>query len=658
MSTPAVSRKSTRDDLNLFDGPRPEALADCIEGIVWEVELPEWKVSFVGGQAERILGYPTVRWNDPDFLRSHIHPEDRSCVSEFYERSGAGRCPPIQFRMIAFDGNPVWLRSIASVESDGAGKRILRGVVTETAASLQSVEDANERAFYSGQIKVLEMIAAGVPLAEVLAAILNLIELQSNGMLCSILLLGDDGLHVRHGAAPSLPPAYLQAIDGAPIGPKAGSCGTAMYRGQQVIVADILEDPLWEDYRQLATAFQLRACWSTPILSHEGRVLGSFAMYYHQPRHPTAQELRLTGFATHITGIAIEREVAEQALRRSEEKYRRIVDTAREGIWQVDGARNVVFVNRRLAGMLGYTVEQMIGTSASAYIAGESGAWSQERRESQHSGTAEQFDLRFRRKDGSELWGIVSTTPVLAEDGAFTGSLGMVTDITERKRAESELRRSHEQIRQMAGKLITAQEEERRRVARELHDDICQKVAIVAIAISRIKQQLAQPEHPATAELSTLQQRVFGLANDVRQLSHQLHPAMLEHAGLIAALQSLIDEYSRREEIGVKLTVPDSDSAIPKQVSVCIYRIVQESLRNVAKHSGAKSAEVQLSFENGGLLLVVRDDGRGFEQGAQRPRGLGLVNMEERVHLCQGSIVFHSKPGQGATLTVRIPVAG
>ena len=164
----------------------------------------------------------------------------------------------------------------------------------------------NKEAFQAGQKKVLEMIAANAPLGEILTRLVLLIEAQSPEMLCSVLLLSDDGDHIVHGAAPSLPEQYVKGIDGAPIGPKSGSCGTAMYRGKPVIVTDVFESPLWEDYRDLASAAGLRACWSTPILSARGKVLGSFAMYYRQPQAPTGAETRLTEVATHIAGIAIE----------------------------------------------------------------------------------------------------------------------------------------------------------------------------------------------------------------------------------------------------------------------------------------------------------------------------------------------------------------
>jgi len=172
----------------------------------------------------------------------------------------------------------------------------------------------NEATFLAGQEKVLEMINANAPLSEVLTSLVQLMEAQSPEMLCSVVLLSDDGDHIRHGAAPSLPEEYVKAIDGAPIGPRNGSCGTAMWRGKPVIVTDVLADPLWEDYRDLASASGLGACWSTPILSGKGKVLGSFAMYYRQPRAPSGVEARLTEVATRLAGQAIEQHAARERL--------------------------------------------------------------------------------------------------------------------------------------------------------------------------------------------------------------------------------------------------------------------------------------------------------------------------------------------------------
>jgi PAS domain S-box-containing protein len=188
--------------------------------------------------------------------------------------------------------------------------------------AVEVTDEGRERALRDGANEVLELIATGAPLPRVLETLVVLVEQHASGLLASVLLLDDDGARVRHGAAPHLPEAYSEAIDGEPIGPKAGSCGTAAYRREQVIVTDVLVDPLWEDYRELAVASGLRACWSTPIFASDGRVLGTFAMYYREPRSPTREELRLTEFATHLAGIAIDRERAADSLRRSEQQLR------------------------------------------------------------------------------------------------------------------------------------------------------------------------------------------------------------------------------------------------------------------------------------------------------------------------------------------------
>lgn len=167
-----------------------------------------------------------------------------------------------------------------------------------------AVED--DEKFRGEQEHIKEMIAADAPLSEILSNLVLMIEAQSPEMLCSILLLSDDGNHVRHAVAPSLPENYVKVIDGSPIGPKHGSCGTAMYRGTPVIVSDIATDPLWDEYRNFAWAIDVAACWSTPIMSSKGKVLGSFAIYYREPRTPNGEERHLTDVATKLAAEAIE----------------------------------------------------------------------------------------------------------------------------------------------------------------------------------------------------------------------------------------------------------------------------------------------------------------------------------------------------------------
>ena len=168
----------------------------------------------------------------------------------------------------------------------------------------------------AGQNLVLEQIARGESLHQVLDTLLRVIQLQCPGMLASILLLDPDGIHVRHGAAPDLPEDYVRAIDGLSIGPRAGSCGTAAFTRKPVIVGDIATDPLWNDYRAIALKHDLRACWSTPIFDSERRVLGTFAMYFRAPGLPNQVHLRLIDISTHIASIAITKHRAEEEIRR------------------------------------------------------------------------------------------------------------------------------------------------------------------------------------------------------------------------------------------------------------------------------------------------------------------------------------------------------
>ena len=208
-------------------------------------------------------------------------------------------------------------------------------VVQLVAVSRDVTDRRREEAFRAAQHHVLEMIASGTRLPAVLDSLVRLIESQSEGMSCTVLLLDEDGVTVRHGSAPSLPSEYVQAIDGSVIGPRAGSCGTAMFTRKPVVVTDVMTDPLWTDYRDLAQICGLSACGSTPILSPQGDVLGSFAMYREEKRGPLPEEDRLTDIATHIAGIAIERQRQQEILRERDARIHLAAESAEIAFWVI-----------------------------------------------------------------------------------------------------------------------------------------------------------------------------------------------------------------------------------------------------------------------------------------------------------------------------------
>jgi GAF domain-containing protein len=177
-------------------------------------------------------------------------------------------------------------------------------------------------------------LAKGNSLAEILDSLCRLVEAQADDALASILLV--DGGHLRHGGAPSLPKAYTDAINGTVIGPSAGSCGTAAYRGEPVIVEDIATDPLWADYRYLALPHSLCACWSTPVFSSQGEVIATFAMYYREPRRPTQRDQEVIDQITHLAGAAIQQKLAEEKLQRSEAYLAQAQKLTHTGSWAWD----------------------------------------------------------------------------------------------------------------------------------------------------------------------------------------------------------------------------------------------------------------------------------------------------------------------------------
>jgi PAS domain S-box-containing protein len=242
--------------------------------------------------------------------------------------------------------------------------------------------------------------------------------------------------------------------------------------------------------------------------------------------------------------------------------------------------------------------------------------------------------------------------------------LSIVRDITDRKWAEAAarerqeaLQRSHAQVRRLAGRLIRAQEQERRRLARELHDDLSQKIAALGMAVGALKQQLPAPSAGAAEAIARLERWLEEISEDARSLSHQLHPAVLEHAGLGAALEAHCEEFRHQAGVQVAVSFDAGLEPLPDDVALCLYRVAQEGLHNVAKHSGASTAELAVTRVGGEVVLRLRDSGRGFDlEAARRRGGLGLVSLEERAHALDGALRIETAPGAGTCLEARLPL--
>lgn len=270
-------------------------------------------------------------------------------------------------------------------------------------------------------------------------------------------------------------------------------------------------------------------------------------------------------------------------------------------------------------------------------------------------GRAESYAEEYSCPSPTEpRWFLMWVTPLRRSEG---GAVISHTNITELKLAEEALREGHAHIKDLAGRLIAAQEGERRRIGRELHDDVNQRVAAISIALSNLKRRLPDAQNPVRDQIIEIQKRISDLSDRVRHLSHELHSATLQHVGLAATLKSYCAEFSNLEGIEIRLEIQGRLARVPDEEALCLYRIVQEALRNIAKHAHAQRVNISLAVASGFWELCVDDDGAGFDmEQARRREGLGLISMEERVKLLQGGLEVQTRPGSGTKLRARLPV--
>jgi signal transduction histidine kinase len=268
------------------------------------------------------------------------------------------------------------------------------------------------------------------------------------------------------------------------------------------------------------------------------------------------------------------------------------------------------------------------------------------------------FEYRVRRADGAYRWLLASGVPKYGPDGSYTGYVGCDIDITERRNAEDVLRESraalevsHREIQQLAGSLLTAHEDERRHLARELHDDLTQRLARLAIDAGRMESAADAPEG-----VRLLREDLVRLSEDVHALSYRLHPSVLDDLGLVEALRAECDRVAHTGELRVDVEASAVPAALPAEASLCLFRVAQEALSNAARHAHASAVTVLLSSQNSGLRLAVSDNGSGFDPERSRDHAsLGLASMRERVRLLQGELDIESTPGRGTTVVAWVP---
>jgi PAS domain S-box-containing protein len=636
-----------------------ESTGDCVKILALDGRL-----LYINSEGLRMLELTDASGllNRPiaDFFEGDVRRAAEEAVGEA-RRGGRGR---FQYLMRTASGAPRWWDAAVTPITDAHGS-----MVQLLTVSRDITERRREDTFRAAQHQVLEMIATGSSLPEVLDSLVRLVEGQSDGMLCSVLLLDEDGTTIRHGAAPSLPTEYVHAIDGLAIGPEAGSCGTAMYLARRVIVTDLLADPLWEKYREVARRWGLRACWSTPIFSPQRKVLGSFAMYYDEPRAPREEELRLIDTAADIARIAIEQQRAHQALRSSEARNQAILRaipdwmflTTVEGVFLDYHAKDEsrlyappsAFLGKNIKEVLPPPVAELI-SSACARVGVSDGEEKIEYR--MESDDAERFyEACIVRCDGDKI-------------------LSIVRDVTARKQAELEADAQRRELAHLSRVAMLGE------LSGALAHELSQPLAAVLSNAQAARRLLDR--HPpdfdqlrsALDDIIRNDRRAGAVIDRLRALLRKGDIA-LQPVDLNDVAREVID-LAYGELTSRRVTVKSSLSPIPPVLGdrVQLQQVVLNLVLNACDAmNSTDAADRQLALstaiDDGFAEIVVSDRGPGIPNGQlervfepfvtfrEQGLGLGLAISRSIVTAHGGSIRAGNNADGGATFRCLLPIA-
>jgi PAS domain S-box-containing protein len=343
---------------------------------------------------------------------------------------------------------------------------------------------------------------------------------------------------------------------------------------------------------------------------------------------------------------------SEAVLRESEGRFRRVANTAPVLIWMSGTDKHCTFFNQGWLNFTGRSIEQELGEGWVSGVHPDDlenclGIYA-----AAFDARAEfEREYRLSRFDGEYRWILDFGTPRFESDGAFCGYIGSCVDISERKLSE-------ESLQNLSGRLIRAQEEERSRIARELHDDFSQRMALQGIGLAQLWKRLPESEVEERARVWEMQTRSQEMTDDMHSLSHQLHSSKLELVGLVSALSGLCAEIGEKYKIDIQFSDCELPFHIPKDVALCLFRVTQEALGNVAKHSQATSAQVEVGANESGISLRIMDAGRGFEPDLSNPHaGIGLLGMRERLRLVGGRLSVNSGPLRGTEILAEVPLS-
>jgi PAS domain S-box-containing protein len=695
-----ITERKTAEEAVRVSEARYRILVEHAPEAIVVLDFEQKRFVDVNENAVRLFGHSkeALLQMGPVSLSPAVQPDGRASselAREKLSEAAEGGTPVFEWMHLNAAGQEIPCE-IRLVRVPAADRVLIRGSVTDI------TDRKRTEALLAGEKRLLEMIATGVSLKEIAYTLCEVIEEQRPNTLASVLLSNPDGVHLDLIAGPKLPKEWIEQMQKLPIGPCAGSCGTAAYRGSPVIVSDIANDPLWDvpDHRASALHHGLHASWSNPVLSSSGKVLGTFCMYYREPRSPTLPDLELIELATHLVRIAIERDHAQEALRKSEQLARSHVDVMMRSldvlateaapekfigemlrtIGQNLGAVRVLLWLRdqnddSLRLDLAMEKDRQVPTDPKHPLIRDPRAWRkmaflQEMLFTKSPMVCDDIQNEARIspefRDYLVSWGAkrFMTVPMFVT-GELRGFIGIQHAEAGAYRADQiELAQAlahHVMLAVRSQELVDQQREaailkERTRMARDIHDTLAQGFTGVVVQMEAAEEALIEedPENVARHVCRARKLARESLA-EARRSVHALRPQALEKAGFTDALKAIIENTAAGTPLSTEFQLDGKPRELTPDVEENLLHIGQEALTNALKHARATKFQTRLCFDSDAIRLELSDNGDGFVADRVNGDGFGLIGMKERADQIGATIRISSKPGEGTKIVAVSP---
>ena len=641
-------------------------------------------LDFVGRTLEQEMGNG---WAE------NVHPDDFDRCLQVYVTCFDARQPfEMEYRIRHHSGQYRWIldHGVPRYTPDGTFEGYVGGCL-DIQGQKQAEEALHRNASWlAGQKEAFQTAVNGAPLEESLRALIKAaIEQTDAEARCAFYIADASGTALYH--VTSIPESYANEVAGFKIGPESLACGLAVYTGQSVITPDVTKEPRWKPWLWLAEKYEYRACWSFPVEGSAGKVVGTFAMYFKQPREATGRDHEFAARLAQAAGIIIsryreaeERTHAESVLRESEERFRALVNATSYVVYRMspDWSEMRQLEGRGFISDSGKPrtdwLEEYIHPDDQEFVL-------RAIREAVQTKSIFELEHRVRRVDGSLGWTYSRAVPLIDDSGEIVEWFGAASDVTARKEAEqkyrelaemlegqvrartrdleernAEILRQSEEVRELHWRLLRAQDEERRHIARELHDSAGQTLTVLGMNLGQLVQKAGLNDRQLATDAETIQEMVQQLHRDIRTASYLLHPPLLDESGLYSALSWYIQGLIERSGLQINLEIPEDFGRLPRDMELVIFRLVQECLTNIHRHSGSKSASIRIARVTSEVTIDIQDSGHGIppqrlteiQSGGS---GVGIRGMRERLGQFKGEMNIHSN-SSGTRISVAIPL--